>query len=187
MTNKVTETLLKSPQKVSISTVQAVAPTTGVEKTLAPLVAFESPMKKALAAKGTTTNENTTLEDLAGMFHQKIVKGKSNFDENWCKNMPEYTENFEYFDENHLDASLAGQVVQDIVNFFKKAKAEPTTPVEKQLAVDIAKNEAVYQKEKAIDASEAITANEIKAKGFSMTHIIILVVVVIGAYMLLKK
>lgn len=187
LTNKVTETLIKNPSKVSISTVQAVAPTTGVEKTLAPLVAFEGAMKKMLASKGTTTNENTSLEDLAGMFHQKIVLAKSSYDENWCKNDPSYYENFEYFDENHLDASTAGKVVSDIVAFFKKVKTEPATTSEKVLADDIKKLEVVNAKEKALDASEAVVSNEIKAKGFSTQHIIIFAVIAIGAFVLLKK
>lgn len=181
---KVMATIAKTPEKLTLAQVQAIAPATGVEKTLAPLIPFEGLMRKTLASKGTSTNERTTLEDLSGMFHQKIIQGKSNYNDNWCKNDASYYEPHEYFD--NLDFSQAGKLVNDIVAFFKKSQTAPSNTTEVAIGAEVKAKQLENQKQIAEDAVKETTNKEVAVNGFSMQHVLLLVVVAIGIYVVVK-
>lgn len=168
----------------TIAQVQAIAPTNAVESVLSQLVPLETSMRKGLASKGITANNETMLEDLATQFHKKVV-GSSSFDDNWYENDQMYYESIESYEGvDNLDNSQAQKIVNDIITYFKTGTSKPATAVQAVLA----KEAQAYQQEKKKDElKELNTQLKASTPTNSNNKIIIFAIIGVVAFILFKK
>lgn len=143
------------------ATVQAIAPQNAVESKLSKLAPLRSTMAKALQTKGIATSNQTSLEDIATMFRDIVVKRQNNYNTSWYENdiMYQYPEH--YFQDDQLNSSQSQLLVDEIIHYFKTASTRSNDPVNRQVGGGVAQ----YKKEKQKDELKTL-ASDVN-KGFS--------------------
>lgn len=186
-TNTQIQQIIKNPEQSPKVYQQALNPANAVQTTLAPLAPMAPTMVSLLKAKGVTTSDKTSLEDLATLFHRRIVQGKNSLEEvSWYEHDPMYFEQFHYFEKNYVEFSEAGKILDDIVNFFKKAKENPATEAEKQAAESVIKQDAKLTAEKKEDLVKDLAEVENKS-GIGNQKLLLYTVFALFAFIILKK
>lgn len=186
-TNTQIQQIIKNPEQAPKVYQQALNPANAVQTTLAPLAPMAPTMVSLLKAKGVSTSDKTSLEDLATQFHRRIVQGKNSLEEvSWYEHDPMYFDQFHYFEKNYVEFSEAGKILDDIVNFFKKAKENPATEAEKQAAESVIKQDAKLTAEKKEDLVKDLAAVENKS-GMGNQKLLLYAVLALFAFVLLKK